>query len=71
MEHKSVTINYSIVGLLQVAFIILKLCRVIAWRWVWVLAPTWMGVAIAALIFLVIVLVAAIKTCKEDKKKHG
>ena len=70
MENKTITVNYSIVGLLQVAFIILKLCRVIAWRWVWVLAPTWIGVALALIIFLVIVLAAVIKTLKGDKK-HG
>ena len=28
-------------GLLQVAFIVLKLCGVINWSWWWVLAPTW------------------------------
>ena len=70
MENKTITVNYSIVGLLQVAFVILKLCRVIAWRWVWVLAPTWIGVALALIIFLVIVLAAVIKTLKGDKK-HG
>jgi hypothetical protein len=70
MENKTITVNYSIVGLLQVAFIILKLCRVIAWRWVWVLAPTWIGVALAIVIFLIIVLAAVIKTLKGDKK-HG
>lgn len=28
-------------GVLQVAFIVLKLCHVIEWSWVWVLAPIW------------------------------
>ena len=28
-------------GLLQVAFIVLKLCKIIDWSWWWVLAPTW------------------------------
>jgi hypothetical protein len=32
-------------GLLQVAFIVLKLCNVIHWSWWWVMAPTW-GMAI-------------------------
>ena len=35
--------------ILQVAFIVLKLCGVIAWPWVWVLAPLWIGVIIAIL----------------------
>lgn len=28
-------------GLLTIAFIVLKLCGVISWSWVWVLAPIW------------------------------
>lgn len=32
------------VGLLQIAFIVLKLCKVINWSWVWVLAPLWINI---------------------------
>lgn len=31
----------TILGLI---FIILKLCNVIDWSWVWVLAPFWLGI---------------------------
>jgi hypothetical protein len=41
-------------GALQIAFIVLKLCKVIGWSWVWVLAPTWIG-----LILVVIVAICA------------
>ena len=34
------------ISLLQVALIVLKLTNVIAWSWLWVLAPLWMSVAI-------------------------
>ena len=34
-------------GLLQVAFIILRLCHVIDWSWWWVLSPTWISVLFA------------------------
>jgi hypothetical protein len=50
------------VGLLQVAFIVLKLCGVIDWSWWWVLAPTWIGAVLVILVvcaFLVAVLVGA------------
>ena len=30
-------------GLLTLIFITLKLCGVITWSWVWVLAPLWIG----------------------------
>lgn len=36
-------------GLLQIAFIVLKLCKVIDWRWWWVLAPTWGTVVLIVL----------------------
>ncbi len=39
--------------LLQVAFIVLKLCKVINWSWWWVLAPTWGSFA---LVFAILVL---------------
>lgn len=39
----------SFVSLLLLAFIILKLCHVIAWKWIWVFAPMWIPLGIAAL----------------------
>ncbi len=38
------------VGLLTIVFITLKLTRVIAWSWWWVLSPLWISVAVVALI---------------------
>lgn len=43
----------TLTGLLLVAFIVLKLCGVIAWPWVWVLAPLWIPIAVVAVVFLV------------------
>jgi len=43
-------------GALLITFIVLKLTGVIAWSWLWVLAPLWGGIALA----LVILAVAAI-----------
>lgn len=40
------------VGLLTIAFVVLKLTGVIAWEWVWVLAPLWISASIVALILL-------------------
>ena len=30
-------------GLLTIVFIVLKLTEVIAWSWIWVLSPLWIG----------------------------
>ena len=40
-------------GLLTIAFIVLKLCKMIEWSWLWVLSPLWIS-AILAIILLVI-----------------
>lgn len=41
-------------GALQIAFIVLKLCKVINWSWLWVLAPMWIS-----LILVVVVAICA------------
>lgn len=33
-------------GLLAIVFITLKLCGIISWPWVWVLAPLWIPLAL-------------------------
>lgn len=44
-------------GLLTIAFVVLKLCKVISWSWWWVLCPLWGGgVLILFLVLLVIIL---------------
>lgn len=45
-------------GLLTVAFVVLKLCHVINWSWVWVLAPLWIGATLGILICLIALAVA-------------
>lgn len=55
--------NYFI-GLLAIAFIILKLCKIINWSWWWVLAPFW-GTEVLAIIYLV---VSLLLKKKEDKQ---
>lgn len=42
------------VSALQIAFIVLKLCNVINWSWLWVLSPTWIPTILGIIIFAVI-----------------
>lgn len=44
-------------GLLTIVFIVLKLCGVINWSWIWVLAPMWVSVALCVAIFVFIVMI--------------
>ena len=54
------------VEMLQIAFVVLKLCGVISWSWWWVLSPIW----IVAVMIVVTVLVAYIKY-RREKKRFG
>lgn len=47
----------SFMELLQVAFIVLKLCGVIKWSWWWVLAPLWASIGLTVVILLVALIV--------------
>ena len=44
------------VGALQIAFIILKLTKVINWSWLWVLSPAWISTALVMLIIAIVVI---------------
>jgi len=57
-EKKSkVTVNFNLPGLLLIAFIILKLCGVIQWSWLWVLAPLWIPLAIWLVVVVIILFI--------------
>lgn len=42
----------GVCGLLGVAFVVLKLCGVIEWSWIWVLAPFWGSFLLGFLVFV-------------------
>lgn len=47
----------TFVGLLQIVFIVLKLCKVINWSWIWVLSPLWISLIITLIITIIIYLI--------------
>lgn len=50
-------------GVLAIVFIVLKLCKVISWSWLWVLAPIWTPAAIgitALIVYVIVSLMTAI-----------
>lgn len=48
-SSSSSSAGIGFVGLLQVAFIVLKLLGKINWPWLWVLSPTWISIMIVIL----------------------
>lgn len=43
----------SFIGLLTVLFVGLKLGKVIAWSWWWVLSPLWIPIALALVVLII------------------
>jgi len=71
MSAKSATTTYStnVLGLLGIAFVVLKLTGYIDWSWWWVTAPFWGGIAIAGVIILAALLVALVAAgCEKFSK---
>ena len=49
-------------GLMTVAFIVLKLCKVIDWPWIWVVSPIWIALALwLTIVVCVVVALIALK----------
>ena len=57
MESKSNNNGIGFIGLLTIAFIVLKLTHLINWSWLWVLSPIWISVAIAVLIIIIALII--------------
>jgi hypothetical protein len=60
----------SFLGMLAIAFIILKLWHVIGWSWWWVLSPLWGATAIVLGIVVVIMIGAAIADFYESRNRN-
>lgn len=74
MENTKITTTASsggigFTGFLTIAFIILKLCGIISWSWLWVLSPIWISLGLALIMFAIagIFILIAIIADKHDK----
>jgi hypothetical protein len=52
------------IGLLTVAFIVLKLTNVISWSWWWVLSPLWIVAGIVVIVLIGAILAVIVKEGK-------
>ena len=69
MNNNGSSGGIGFVGLLQIVFIVLKLCKVIDWSWWWVLAPTWISISIVIPIICIIVIIRRAKR-RKLKQRH-
>lgn len=68
MENKNNNTGIGFFGLLAIAFIVLKLTKVINWTWLWVLSPLWIPFAIAVVFIIVLAIIEIASGNKEDKE---
>ena len=61
MSKYKCSVNTEFFELLTIAFIVLKLCNVIEWSWIWVVSPIWITFVILIIILLVIGIVTSLK----------
>ena len=62
--------SFPILGILGVLSIACKLAGVIAWPWVWVLAPFWVPLALVAVTFVAIVIVSVVSVLIEMARER-
>ena len=60
-NNNTVRSGINFFEVLGIVFIILRLCGVIGWPWVWVLAPIWVPIGLWLLAVLIAFIVAARK----------
>lgn len=58
LTNKKMEVKVSWIGLLGVAFVVLKLCNVIAWSWWFVLMPFYLPIAIGFILVFGIIFAA-------------
>ena len=69
VNNVSSSTGIGFVGLLTIAFIVLKLTHVIAWSWWWVVSPLWISVLFFIAVILTIALVAVIANLFKPKRR--
>ncbi len=63
MSDKEKGGGVGILTVIGIVFIILKLCNLITWSWIWVLAPFWAPVVLV----IIIIIIAVIKNWIDDR----
>lgn len=58
----------GVLGILGVAFVVLKLTGFINWSWWWVTAPFWCPVALLIAILLIVAIIGILGVCLKGLK---
>ncbi len=64
MSEKSGNVGLGFTIFLAIIFIVLKLCKVITWSWIWALSPIWI---LTALIVIPVIIFAVAMLASKGK----
>lgn len=64
MKDKGISYGLILAILLTVAFVVLRLLKVISWSWWWVVSPLWIYFAISVIMLIVVAVIVAIRNGK-------
>jgi hypothetical protein len=67
-DSKTSSGGVGFAGLLTIAFVVLKLCKMIDWPWMWVISPIWISIALVLLVMGGIGLYYLLKSYKINKE---
>ena len=67
VNETSSYVNKLLFGLLAIAFVILKLTKVISWSWWWVLAPIWIPFLLGIIVLAVSIFIIPSKGRKKPQ----
>lgn len=62
MEKQMIYKGPSVLGLLGVAFVVLKLVGVINWSWWWITLPFWGPIAIVLILLTIVGIIVVLNT---------
>lgn len=61
MNNSNAYIGVGVFDVLGIIFVVLKLCNVITWSWLWVTSPFWIPIGIWLVCLVVVLVIVAIK----------
>lgn len=60
MSKDSSSSGIGLAGILGIVFIVLKLCGVISWSWLWVTSPFWIPLCLMLIVVFIYMLIKAL-----------
>lgn len=58
---KTASGGLSLLGVLQVIFIVLKLCKLVDWSWKIVLTPLWINIGVIAVLVITVIIATLVE----------